>query len=189
MRAAATIVLGALFVIGIRVGDDNPDGRPRAADLAPFQILFRDAAPPVQRMFREMQEGLIEAENVRAATKRWPEVATLAAQGIPPFADATSAYRWRLVQQGLYVNYVGTPGSASGAPAFLVLIQEPDPGSVEVLMPTAPPDELHQKLSDGTLLHVSLWFHANGTAPVDDVSITRPFATGWTQVLAGRPGL
>ncbi len=186
MRVAAVIVLGALFVIGVRVGGDEPNGGPRAGDLTPFQILFRDAAPPVQRTFREMQEGLIEAENVRAATKRWPDVATLAAQGIPPFADAASTYRWRLVQQGVYVSYLGTPAPASGSPAFLALIQEPEPGSAEVLAPTAPPDEVHHRLSDGTLLHVTLWFR-EGTAPVDDESITRPFATGWKQVLAGTP--
>ena len=189
LRAAAAIVLGALFVIGVRVGDDNPGAGPRASDLAPFQILFRDAAPAVQRTVREMQEGLIEAGNVRAATKRWPEVATLAAQGVPPFAGATAAYRWRLVQSGVFVNYVGTPVSPSGAPAFLVLIQEPEPGAVEVIPPGTPPDQVHQRLNDGTLLHVTLWFRADGAGQADDAPIRQPFSTGWTQVVTGTPGL
>ena len=49
-------------------------------------------------MFRELQEGVREAENGRAADKRWPAVETLAAQGIPPFASdavAKPVYRWR----------------------------------------------------------------------------------------------
>lgn len=188
LRAAAAILFGVLFVIGVRSSDRDPDGGPRAGDLAPFQMLFRDATPTVQRMFREMQEGLIEAENTRAATKRWPAVETLAAQGIPPFADVNSSSRWRLLQEGVYAAYVGAPAPGLDAPAFLALIQEPEPGYAETVMPATPPDELHHRLSDGTLLHVSVWFRPDGLVPEDQKAIARPFAAGWTQVLAGRQG-
>ena len=192
LRAAAAIVFGALFVSGLHASDRGNDSGPQARDLAPFQVLFRDAAPTVQRMFREIQEGLLEAENMRVATKRWPAVETLAAQGIPPFPLADSPYRWRLLQEGVYAAYVGAPAPGSDAPAFLALIQEPEPGYVETVMPATPPDELRHRLSDGTLLHVSVWFRPDGLAPDDQATtatLARPFAAGWKQVLAGRQGL
>jgi hypothetical protein len=185
LQAIAAIVFGSFFVIGLHASDRGFDGGLRASDLAPFQILFRDATPTVQRTMRELQEGVTEAENARGATKRWPAVETLAVQGIPPFANG--AYHWRLVQSGPYVTYLGTSAAGPDAPALLALIQEPEPGYVEAVMPAAPPDELHHRLSDGTLLHVSFWFHRESVV-ADDQAITRPFATGWTQVLAGRQG-
>jgi hypothetical protein len=186
LRAAAAIIFGALFVIGLRAGDGGPENGPRTGDLLPFQVLFRDAAPPVQRMYREMQEGVLEAENARAATKQWPAVETLAAQGIPPFALASPSYRWRLARDGTFVNYVGTPASTSDGPAFLVLIQEPDPGYVDTA--TAPLDEVHHRLADGTLLHVSIWFRTAIAAAPSDQVLAQPFTAGWTQVLVGRQG-
>jgi hypothetical protein len=191
LRASAAIVFGALFVIGLHAGSAGPGGGPRAGDLAPFQILFRDAPAAVQLMFRELQEGVREAENTRAADKRWPAVETLAAQGIPPFAsDAVvqPAYRWHLVQDGVYVNYRGVPAPGASAPVFLVLIQEPEPGAVDALAVSTPPDEVHHRLADGTPLLVSIWFRAGGAPAPDGVVITRPFAEGWTQVLAGSQG-
>jgi hypothetical protein len=139
-------------------------------------------------MFRELQEGLTEAENARAAGKRWPSPETLAAQGIPPFASeavAKPAYRWRLVQDGEYVNYVGVPALGSSAAAFLVFIQEPGPGSVDTMAASTPPDEVYHRLADGTLIHVSIWFRADGSLVPGGGMITRPFVEGWTQILVG----
>jgi uncharacterized protein DUF6162 len=184
LRAAATVLFGALFVIGLHSGNGGPEDGVRTGDLLPFQVLFRDASAPIQRMYREMQEGVLEAENARAATKQWPEVETLEAEGIPPFALASPSYRWRLVRDGVFVNYVGMPAPTSDGPAFLALIQEPDPGYVD----TAPaaPDEVHHRLTDGTLLHVSIWFRPAAPAGPADRVLTQPSATGWTQVLVGR---
>jgi hypothetical protein len=191
LRASAAIVFGALFVIGLHAGTAGPGGGPRAGDLAPFQVLFRDASPAVQLMFRELQEGVREAENGRAAGGRWPAVGSLAEQGVPPFASdavAKPGYRWRLVQDGVYVNYLGVPAPGSSAADFLVLIQEPASGSVEPGVASPPPDELHHRLTDGTPLQVSIWFRAGGSPAPDGAAITRPFAEGWTQVLAGSQG-
>ena len=191
LRTAAAIVFGALFVSGLHASDRGSDSGPYARDPAPSQMLFRDATPTVQRMFRDIREGLIEAENMRVATKRWPAVETLAAQGIPPFPLADPPYRWRLLQAGVYAAYVGAPAPGSEAPAFLALIQEPEPGYVETVMPAAPPDELHHRLTDGTLLHVSVWFRPDGLAADDQATIAtlaRPFAAGWKQILAGEQG-
>ena len=191
LRASAAIVFGTLFAIGLHATHTGPGGGPTAADLAPFQIFFRDAPPAVQLMFRELQGGLREAENARGASKRWPAVESLAAQGIPPFApdaSAKTAYRWSLVQDGVYATYLGVPAPGSSAPAFLVLVQELDPGSVEALAASTPPYETHHRLADGTMLQVSTWFRAGGSPAPDGVAITRPFAEGWTQVLSGSQG-
>ena len=59
--------------------------------LLPYQKLIRDASPSEQRVFRELQEGLLEAERMRAQTGRWPDVAALEAEGIPPFASRSDA--------------------------------------------------------------------------------------------------
>jgi len=186
LRAAAAIIFGTLFVIALRAGDGSPENGTRSDVLLPFQVLFRDTAAPVQRMYREIQEGVLEAENARAATKQWPAVDTLAAQGIPPFALASPAYRWRLVRDGVVVNYVGTPAPQSDEPAFLVLIQEPEPGYVDT--PTALLDEVHHRLADGTLLHVSIWFHPAATAAATDQVLAEPSTAGWMQVLVGSQG-
>lgn len=183
-QAMGAIVFGALVVVGLHGG--GMEGGPRPADLAPFQALFRDATPAVQRLFREMQEGLTEAERMRSASGQWPGVAALAAQGIPPFAD--SGYAWDLSREGRYLAYVGAPSRAvsarSDGPAGLALIQEPEPGYQETTPPNAPPDETHHRLADGTLLHVTLWFRADGAVP-EGSALTEPFTKGWTQVLGG----
>ncbi len=186
-QAMGAIVFGALVVVGLHGGGPGPDDGSRTVGLAPFQTLFRDAAPPLQRAFREMQEGLGEAERLRSSSRQWPEVAMLASEGIPPFSGASRA--WRLVRDGRYLAYVGTPAAgARDVPAVLALIQEPEPGYSETVAPGAPADETHHRLADGTLLHVTLWFRADGVVPGDDASLTRPFAAGWTQVLVGAQG-
>jgi len=153
--------------------------------LLPFQLLIQDRPPAEQRMFRELQEGLLEAEARRSANGRWPEPAALAAEGIPPFAidptDRGGPYDWRLIVNGAGVKYLGTPRRAS-APAWLVLVLEPEPG--------APPDparedEEHHRLLNGDMLHVSTW--VRGDARVPHGTIRAPQAEGWTQLYAVGP--
>ena len=69
-----------------------------------------------QRIYRELQEGLLEAERIRAETGGWPDVAALEAEGIPPFAaDPTQKidYKWTSVRQDWATNYLGVPSDAS----------------------------------------------------------------------------
>jgi hypothetical protein len=200
-----------------------------ARDLMPYQRLFRGLGSDDQRLFRELQEGLLEAENVRAATRHWPAPGTLAARGIPPFADAAGRggrrlYRWQLRQEGPVVNYLGLPADRRD-PACLLLMQEPDPGApAEGSLAGGPAggagpaqgaraiagaagaagapatDEVHHRLADGTLLHVSVWLReapaaggsgaASPSVAADDPGrdpgvIAVPYARGWTQVLVG----
>jgi hypothetical protein len=155
--------------------------------LLPFQSLIQDRPALEQRMFRELQEGLLEAESKRASSGTWPAATALAAEGIPPFAlDPTAKggpYDWRLTINGTFVNYLGVPRRA-GAPAWLVLVQEPEPG--------APPDparedEEHHRLLNGEMLHVSTWVRADARLP--NGTIRSPQAEGWTQLYAVGPSL
>jgi len=112
----------------------------------------------------------------------------MAAEGIDPFtSDPTNKgpqYTWRLLRNGLSTNYLGVSADAA-APAWLLLVQEPDPAF--------PPeryqnDEEHAQLLDGTVLHVSIWQHANGSrVPVQPVRV--PQAEGWTQLFAVGPSV
>jgi hypothetical protein len=155
-------------------------------DLAPFQKLFPDLDPRGQRMFRALHEGLLEAENIRSATGTWPTTAVLAQGGIPPFAADPIAdrekYAWTFRHEGIFVNYLGRP-AAPGLPAFLLLIQEPTPGAPPDRTPN---DEQHHRLTNGDVLHVSVWTHTDG-AKIADGILSLPQTSGWTQLLAGSP--
>jgi hypothetical protein len=182
-RAAMAIVTGALMSLGANSATFRDAGTANR-NLLPFQALVRDRPPTEQRMFRELQEGLLEAEARRSSTGEWPAVSTLAGEGIPPFAfDPTakgSTYDWSLVRSGAVVNYVGIP--RQDAPAWLVVIQEPEPG--------VPPDqnyedEEHHRLATGVMLHVSTWIHPKGRV---GTRLTRsPQTEGWMQLYAVAP--
>jgi hypothetical protein len=148
----------------------------------------RDAPGADQRTFRELQEGLLEAERVRGTTGRWPDATTLAGDGIPPFAaDPTRrgvTYRWSTLQQGPTVNYVGVPTVAS-APAWLLVVIEPDTGAPP---DPSPNDETHHRLADGTTLHVSIWQVPENRRTSGFTALPLPQNEGWTQLLVGRQG-
>ena len=155
-------------------------------NLMPFQLLIRDRLPTEQRMFRELQEGLLEAEARRTAGGEWPSISALVTDGIPPFApDPTakdSTYEWRLLRSGYFVNYVGLP-ERGDAPAWLVLVQEPEPGR--------PPDQVredeeHHRLPNGNMLHISTWMHSDGK-PIVERIVRMPQAEGWMQLYAVGP--
>jgi hypothetical protein len=179
VRLGVAIVAGVWLYLASAPMDTARAAGSRA--LLPFQTVASELPETGQRMFRELQEGRLEAENLRSIDGRWPDPATLSAQGVPPFAhDPTSkgsAYSWRLVQQGTIVNYLGVPSDAKSA-AWLLLIQEPIPG--------APPDpasddEEHNRLPDGTMLHVSIWKHDDGSS-VKMALTPLPEAAGWKQI-------
>jgi hypothetical protein len=190
VRVAALIAGAAWIYIANATAPAGREARVESS-RPPYQKLFRELAGPDQRMFRALQEGLLEAENARAASGAWPPAAALAAQGIPPFAAdpiaaarATGSYRWTLRREGLVVNYLGVPATA-GRPAFLLLVQEPDPlAPPHPQVIATPGDEEHHRLRDGTLLHVSIWLRAGGPSRRDGV-IAVPPAEGWTQLVTG----
>ena len=71
-------------------------------------------------------------------------------------------------------------------PAFLILIQEPDPQTGEKPGAGACVDEEHQLLPDGTLLHVTYWKHARPIRCAAASSLD-PALEGWTQIRVKTP--
>jgi hypothetical protein len=181
--ASAIVVVVAAYLFRPSFGGQPATNRP--GDLLPFQTLVRDAPPADQRMFRELREGLLEAERVRSTSGRWPDAAALAAESIPPFAadptrkDAT--YRWSTLAQGTTVNYVGIPSTPSVS-AWLLLVIEPAPGDPP---DPAPNDETHHRLPDGTTLHVSIWQVPEKSRGSGFTATPLPQNEGWTQLLVG----
>ena len=184
VRFGMAVVLGVWMYLAA----NSPAFLGDAADtrrLLPFQTMIQDRPSIDQRMFRELQEGLLEAERRRVERGQWPAVPTLAGEGIPPFApDPTAkggAYEWQLLTSGTFVNYLGVP-ERPDAPAWLVLVLEPEKG--------APPDparedEEHHKLITGEMLHVSTWMRADPRIEKRVVRI--PQAEGWIQLYAVGP--
>ena len=186
LRVGMLVVIASWMVLATDSATFRSEGS-SVRHLLPFQALIRDRPPLDQRMFRELQEGLLEAEMRRVAGRAWPTVPVLAAEGIPPFAiDPTAKggpYTWQLLADGFFVNYLGIPQRA-GAPAWLVLVQEPDPKGPP---DPAREDEEHHRLSTGEMLHVSTWTRADARVPVR--IIRTPQAEGWTQLYAVGPSL
>lgn len=156
--------------------------------LLPFQQIVANLPSNEQRMFRELQVGLLEAETLRSMEGKWPQPDRLAAEGIEPFAPNPaakgSAYDWRLVRNGFFVSYLGIPKDP-GAPAWLLVVQEPDPkGPPDVFQD----DQEHHRLVDGTILHVSIWNHPEGDrVPMKFVQV--PQTEGWMQLYAADPSV
>ncbi len=184
----ALVVLGVLYLCAFeRDAARGPDAAARAASaLLPYQVLFRDLPSPEQRIFRAMQEGVAEALPRRATSGDWPSVESLAAAEIPPFARDVldkSGLRWSLQRDGLLANYIGIPSTP--APAFLILVLEPDPVTGERPPPPSVVDEEHQLLADGTLLHVTYWRKSSAAAPAG--IIADPAIAGWQQIRLKSP--
>ncbi len=180
---AAIVVIVAAYIFRPTFGVQTPVLQSQYG-LLPYQRLIRDAAPHEQRVYRELQEGLLEAERIRAQTGAWPDVVTLAAEGIPPFArDPTQkvAYTWTSVRQDWATNYLGVP-SDSSQPAWVLVILEPEPGAPA---DPAPNDETHHRLPDGTTLHVSIWNMPEGKRRSGFAALRLPQNDGWTNWLVG----
>jgi hypothetical protein len=194
-RTAMAISVGTWLYLMTNPFMLTNDGSARR-DLLPYQRLILDRPADEQRMFRELQVALIEAETLRSMTGSWPDTEALAADAIEPFAPNAALkgppYQWRLSRDGLFVNYVGiapeSPGAAGAPaegprpPAWLILIQEPDPAAPEPFQD----DEDHDRLLDGSVLHVSIWNRPEGgTFPAR--VIRAPQAEGWVQLYAAPP--
>lgn len=166
-----------LIVLGVAAGITLLSGAHIALFSAPHaqvakrtgEVLFIDLRFEQQRAFRELQEGLLEAERLRSDKGHWPTVQELSAEQIPPFA----AGGWHSIETNQGLNYTGKAGETT----FLALIQEPGewaaPGSVKL-------DEDHRQLRDGEMLHVSIWL-SESTGPLDRL-ILDPRSSGFTRI-------
>ena len=186
VSAAVVVLVAAYLFRHAFFGGTGGQTAGRPNDLLPFQTLVRDVPSTDQRMFRELQEGLLESERIRATTGRWPDQAAMATEGIPPFApDPTRkdvTYRWTTLVERTTVNYLGVPSSAS-APAWLLVVVEPALGAPP---DPAPNDETHHRLPGGLTLHVSIWNMAENARTSGFSAIPLPQNEGWTQLLVGK---
>ncbi len=142
--------------------------------LLPYQALAATLPDTDQQIHGALRKGLLAAEGERSRISRWPEVSTL---GLP--ADG---YEWSRFDRGVVTNYFGTPRDP-GQPAWLLEIQEPEPGTAP---DPAPNDDEHHRLADGTTLHVYVWTHRLG-GQVATAFVPQPQNTGWIEVFSKVP--
>jgi hypothetical protein len=155
---------------------------------SPFERRFQDLAPADQRIFRGVQEGIVEAERARSSSGRWPSAAELGRAGVPPFAPDPidrARYAWQSVHTGVKTDYIGVPAEGSGRECFFVIIVEPDPGTPDD--PLMREDEIHHRLGGGTMIHVTVWMGPPLVDTREAFSLV-PVERGYRQVLAAAPG-
>jgi hypothetical protein len=190
----ANVLRFSLLVVAVAAGviwtHRQDAARNDTAGRFAWQRTFRDLGPADQRTYNALKEALTEAENIRSENLVWSSTTALASRGVPPFAlDPIDGdvYRWTFARQKNVVNYLGTARRGSGRNAFLLLIVEPteeEASEAPATLEEAPtPDELNHVLSDGTLIHVSIWTKA--TEAAIDRLIAAPEREGWTQIIVG----
>lgn len=183
-RAAFHIVFWSALVVSAETHEAN-----RAASSSapsPFERRLTELSPEDQRLYRAIREGVVEAERRRSSTGRWLSADDLAREGVPPFAPDPidrGRFTWAFAKTGTAVNYVGTPAASAGREAFIVIVTEPDPGTAPD--PNAQIDEVHHRLADGSMIHVTIWMGPPVGPLGGAVSVLAP-DQGYKQILGGR---
>jgi hypothetical protein len=182
-RAALAIMLTVFALATVRAVPLPAGGDPMpgvsAGTLAPFQVAVADVSPSLQAVYREVQNGLAETARMRTTIGRWPEVSTLVAEGVPPFATppaVRAVYAWSLYADGAGVSYLGVPARGSTAPPILLAISDP----------ATQPDALGEthRLGDGSTIRISVWFRPAGVAAAPPTGVVvRPEQERWMQIV------
>ena len=183
VRASMVIAIGSWMLLAAD-GATFRDGGANQ-NLLPFQVLIENRPSGDQRMFRDLQEGLIEAETRRTVTGRWPRgrgAGRRRRAAVRPRSDGEGRALRLDARAERHVRQLSRHPRQPNAPAWLLLVLEPDPA--------APPDparedEEHHKLTTGVMLHVSTWTRADGRAA--NRIIRAPQSEGWTQLYAVGP--
>jgi hypothetical protein len=179
-RAVFFLVYASALLIS---GQSQAQRGAEAAPLSAFERSFHDLDAPDQRLYRALREGMIEAEARRSTTGAWPAVEALAKEGIPPFAPDPidrARYVWTAQRGKLTSNYVGTPSEESGRKTVVVVITEPEPGTPSD--PLAPVDEVHHRLGDGAMIHVTVWMGPPLPTTGEPLSVL-PIERGYQQIV------
>ncbi len=149
-RIGVLAIAGVIVTLVIAYLALNAGSTDSRRGLLPYQTLANTLPESDQQQFTALRQKLIDAEAERSRLSRWPDAASLDLPG--------SGYQWTRFDRGVVTNYLGRPADAS-QPAWLLEIQEPEPGTAP---DPAPNDEEHHRLADGTTLHVYLWTHRFG---------------------------
>jgi hypothetical protein len=173
---AGVFALGGLIitVVVVYLALNATGVNDKSRSLLPYQALAATLPESDQTQFRALRDSLLEAESARARTKRWPDIGALTLPG----AD----YFWMRFERGVVFNYLGKSGDPS-KPAWLLEIQEPEPGTAP---DPAPNDEQHHRLPDGTTLHIYVWTHRLG-GQIASEFVAQPQNTGWVEVFSQVP--
>ncbi|HEY1909439.1 MAG TPA: hypothetical protein VGG73_00840 [Vicinamibacterales bacterium] len=169
LAVAGAVVMLVVAYLALSAG--NTDSR---RGLLPYQTLASTLPESDQQQFKALRQKLLDAEAERSRVSRWPSAESL---GLPG-----AGYRWTRFDRGVVTNYFGQPTDAS-QPAWLLEIQEPEPGTAA---DPAPNDEEHHRLADGTTLHVYVWTHRFG-GQLRAEFVAAPQNTGWAEVFAEVP--
>jgi hypothetical protein len=159
-RATMVWLLVALAVFAIGAFFSRREEK-KPTEAPSWQRPVSELTEPQQKFFKTLREVLRKAEAERAKDKKWPE-----ASGIFPPGFVLS-------QQGIYVNYSGE----SEGLRWLVLFIEPDP---RFPAEKVPEDDEHHVLSDGTMIHVTVWTQAL-KEPLSQRVTAFPAAEGWVE--------
>ena len=173
-RVGVFALAGAIVTIVVIYLALNAGGGDNTAGLLPYQALAATLPESDRRQFRALRDQVLVAESQRTRTKRWPEVE---AQALPG-----AGYRWTRAERGVVTNYLGLPQDPA-QPAWLIEIQEPEPG---VPPDPAPNDEEHHRLTDGTTLHTYVWIHRLG-GQLQAGFVPAPQNTGWIELFTAVP--
>jgi len=181
--AGLAILIVATLGVYVLVRSSPGSASDESGRLLPYQALARTLPDADQQVFGQLHSAVLVAESERAQSGAWPDPARLAAASAEAFTSSASrTYRWHQTRRGVVTDYLAVPAEPSD-PAWLVKIQEPEPGA---LPDPAPNDEEHHRLPDGTTLHLYIWTHRiGGRVPVEFVP--SPQSSGWTQVLYAPP--
>ncbi len=182
-RAVFLVVLWAALAVSAETY--RATGAGAAPAVSPFERRFQDLPSADQRLYRSMQEGVLEAERVRSTTGTWPDVGALAAAGVPPFAPDPldrAGYTWRRIAGAGKVDYVGTPAGDASRDSFFLIVTEPDPGTPND--PLAATDEIHHRLRDGTMIHVTIWTGPPLAERATEAFALLPQEKGYRQVVS-----
>jgi hypothetical protein len=182
------LLLAVLLIGGVAgyLGLTALNRDPAKQDLLPYQFLARSLPESEQQIFGAIREAILPMETARFETRRWLDPEALSERGVrlfnPSAADRGTARAWQKFEQGTTVNYLSLPADPAGT-AWLLTITEPEPGSVP---DTAPNDDEHHRLPDGTVLHIYVWTHRFGSE-IKPAFIRQPETHGWIQIFRQPP--
>ena len=174
-------VFAVLFVCALLIGQRRTESR--IQQLQSYQIsAFSDLTPPEQAVFNDLYAAGMEVQAAHEDSQHWLSLNELAAQGIPPFADAH--FTWAVNAP----DSVNSPAAAyfgastTGGRSFLMTISGQDALSG---VPHVHLDVLGLGPQHKLVFRVAIWVSA---APRPAMPVEFDAATlggqGWRQAVA-----
>lgn len=161
MSSGRATILWLVIALGVFAAGTFFSKRSKPQDTPSWQRPVSELTEPQQKFYATLRELLRKAEAERGKSKSWPAPAGIFPEG------------FSLQQQGIYVNYAGEREGLR----WLVLFIEPDP---RFPAENVREDDEHHRLSDGTMLHVTVWTQPTSEPRPERVTAF-PAAEGWVE--------